>query len=446
MALTRLWARTLAPVLLVGLLAGCAVPPKPDPPVQPFTRLDESQLAPGRVPDHLRERPREVVRRRFARVDSAALSQALSARAGRPVSVRLFDDVTVDLTTESVTRKDGRLDVWKGRPAAKIYGRGSLAFAPPTAYGVIQSDTRVFEILPVYDDVVRITEYDQAKFPKEARPVPKRERPAPKEPPPTPPARPDTAERAQLKVLVLLPLPTYAFICSGNFFPFGNLLPLVANAFEDNLNDVFAGLEPTGVSATTVVECLSRNPVGGDLKDDLTWVSTDATVAALRDRHQADLVSVIIPSGDFCGRGFENYPVEAADAPFGFSVVKASCALGNFSFAHELGHNIGMRHDRAADDAFASETCNYGHIFPLRVRPLGIDLTVRSVMAYGDACDDCPRIGVYSSPRTVNFLGIITIGPMGVPCDAPPDAAGRYTRANNRQQLIDAAPVVAGFR
>ncbi|HKZ04247.1 MAG TPA: zinc-dependent metalloprotease family protein [Methylomirabilota bacterium] len=444
MAPIRLRARTLASLLLVGLVAGCAVPPNPVPPVEPFVKMDESQLAPGRVPDHLRERPREVVRVRFARVDSAALARALSARAGRPVSVRLFDDVAVSLTTESVTRKDGRFDAWTGRPAAKIYGRGHITFAPPTAFGVIQSDTRVFEILPVYDDVVRITEYDQARYPKEGRPIPKRERAAPKEPPAAPPARPDTAERAQLKVLVLLPLPSYAFICSGNFFPFGNLLPLVANAFEDNLNDVFAGLEPTGVTATVVVECLSRTPAGGDLIADLHWVDSDATVAALRDRHQADLVSLIIPSGDFCGRGYENYPVEAGDAPLGFSVVKASCALGNFSFAHELGHNIGMRHDRAADDAFASETCNYGHIFP--VRALGFDLTVRSVMAYDDACDGCPRIGVYSSPRTVNLLGIITVGPMGVPCDAPADDKGRFTRANNRQQLIDAAPVVAGFR
>lgn len=434
---------TLAPVLLVVFLAGCAVPPRPDAPDQPFVRIDERQLI-GRVPDHLRERPREVVRTRFARVNSAALEQTLTHRPGRPVPVRLFDDVTLNLTTEGVTRKDGRLNVWKGRPDAQVYGHGTLAFAAPTVFGVIQSDTRIFEILPVYDDVVRITEYDQTRYPKERRPIRKQERPVPKEPPPAPPARPDRAERVALKVLVVLPLPTFAFICNFDFFPFGNILSFVETMYERNLNDVFEGFEPTGVTATVVAACVERAPVGGDLDADLDWVRTDATVAALRDRHQADLVSLIIPSGDFCGLGYENFPVEAADAPFGFTVVRGSCALGNFSFAHELGHNLGMRHDRAADDTFASDTCDYGHIFP--VRALGIERQVRSVLAYGDACDDCPRIGVYSSPREINLLGIVTVGPMGVPCDAPVDANGRFTRANNRQQLIDAAPVVAGFR
>jgi Metallo-peptidase family M12B Reprolysin-like len=441
MALARFRIPTLAPVVLVVFLAGCAVPPRPDAPDQPFVRVDESQLA-GRVPDHLRERPREVVRTRFARVNSAALEQTLMRGPGRPVRLRLFDDVTVNLTTEGVTRKDGRLNVWKGRPDAQAYGRGTLAFAAPTVFGVIQSDTRVFEILPVFDDVVRITEYDQTKFPKERRPIRKPERPGPKEP--APPPRPDRAERVDLKVLVVLPLPTFSLICNFNFPPFGNLLSFVETMYEGNLNDVFDAFEPTGVRATVIAACAERTPAGGDLSADLDWVRTDATVGALRDRHQADLVSFIIPSGDFCGLGYENYPVDAADATRGFSVVKGSCALSNFSFPHELGHNLGMRHDRAADDAFASDTCNYGHIFP--VRAFGKEQLVRSVLAYGDACDDCPRVGVYSSPRTINLFGVITVGPMGVPCDAPPDADGRFTRANNRQQLIDAAPVVAGFR
>jgi hypothetical protein len=34
---------------------------------------------------------------------------------------------------------------------------------------------------------------------------------------------------------------------------------------------------------------------------------------------------------------------------------------------------------------------------------------------------------------------------MGVSCDAA-SSDGRFTRANNRQQLIDAAPTVSGFR
>jgi hypothetical protein len=57
------------------------------------------------------------------------------------------------------------------------------------------------------------------------------------------------------------------------------------------------------------------HPAGGDLGADLDWVRTDTIVAAFRDRHQEDLVSLIIPSGDFCGLGYENFPVERPTPP-----------------------------------------------------------------------------------------------------------------------------------
>ncbi len=106
-----------------------------------------------------------------------------------------------------------------------------------------------------------------------------------------------------------------------------------------------------------------------------------------------------------------------------------------------------MQHDRITVGAASSTQCNYGSTFKLKYDVLfpPMKFTYRSVMTYGSACDDCPRMGVYSNPLTINYGGFITIGPMGADCDAPA-SNGNYKRANNRQQLIDAAPVVSDFR
>jgi hypothetical protein len=424
-------------VLIVGLISvlpGCH-PGKPGD--QAFTPVDENAIA-GRIPEPLQIVSREMVRHRFATVNFSFFEANMMRKAERPVAIDLFDTVTVLLMTDSVTLRDDSMYVWHGKPEAEYYGNASLSFSPHTIFGVIQVDSRVFEIHPVVDNIVRISEIDQKKFPEEAPPIRKKDRSESKG------SRGETFdrnERVNLKVLVVLPLPAYSFVCRGDF-PIVNLLHLFESAFQSNLNKVFNAVNPTGITATVVFSCYEYKPVGGDLTEDLSWVRTDAGIAALRETHSADLVCLLVPDADFCGRGYENYPVDSGDEGFAFSVVKASCALGNYSFAHELSHNIGMRHDRKADDEFGSETCNYGHIFNVKI--LGSNIKARTVMAYGSSCDDCPRLGVLSNPTTIS-LGFVTIGPMGVDCSTPP-SSGTYGRANNRQQLIDAAPVVAAFR
>jgi len=232
---------------------------------------------------------------------------------------------------------------------------------------------------------------------------------------------------------------SHKFICGFKFpFPFNfNILDLVAKNYEKNLNGVFNRLFPTGVKASVVARCHDHQPVGGDLTEDLDWVRTDTNIAALRDELKADLVSFIVPEASFCGMAYQNFPVTNSSADFGFSVVVGSCSLSNYSFAHELGHNIGMGHDRVADIAAGSSDCNYGYVF---TKPKG-----RTVMAFSSSCDGCTRYGLYSTPKkfTLPFIG--TLGPFGVACDAPASGS-TYSRANNRGQLITAAPVVSAFR
>lgn len=115
-------------------------------------------------------------------------------------------------------------------------------------------------------------------------------------------------------------------------------------------------------------------------------------VHALRDEKQADVALLIVDDATGCGLATR----VAADAEEAFAVVHHECAVSSYSFAHEIGHLIGARHDRSLDTN--SRPFPYGHGFVNGKE-------WRTMMSYKSACDGCPRLPIWSSP-TVEISGI----------------------------------------
>ena len=84
-----------------------------------------------------------------------------------------------------------------------------------------------------------------------------------------------------------------------------------------------------------------------------------------------------------------------AKASTAFAVVHYSCATGYYSFAHELRHLMGARHDRRRLDHVAFRD---GHGFQHTASPAW-----RTVMAY-DCTGGCSRLQYWSNPN-VNYSG-----------------------------------------
>ena len=156
----------------------------------------------------------------------------------------------------------------------------------------------------------------------------------------------------------------------------------------------------------------------------------------LRDAHAADIVTLLVETIPSCGRGNIMTSVGNAFESQAFNVVRRSCATGNFSFGHELGHNMSARHDWFVDSTNNSpHAFNHAHLQPA---PTTAGTTPwRTVMAYNDGCANagatCTRLARWSNP------GQAISG----------DTAGVLTgsqQEDNHRALNNTALTVANFR
>ncbi len=140
----------------------------------------------------------------------------------------------------------------------------------------------------------------------------------------------------------------------------------------------------------------------GNLSNDIDWLVSDSTVATLRDTHGADLFSLIVENGgSSCGLGYVMRDVSPFFADVACQVTDRGCAVGNLSWAHEHGHNMGFEHDPAngTSPGNASYTWSFGHF---------VDGDYRTVMSYSNQCNQgCTRVAHFSNPD-INHMGFAT--------------------------------------
>jgi hypothetical protein len=123
-------------------------------------------------------------------------------------------------------------------------------------------------------------------------------------------------------------------------------------------------------------------------------------VHALRDTYGADSVILLVDIGGGCGQAYI-----ASNEDNAFAVVQWSCATGNYSFGHELGHNMGLKHERT--------TTGTGYAYGW-ADPNG---AFRTIMATKCGSLSCGRIQHFSNPD-VQYQGIPTGSPVGSPSPA----------------------------
>lgn len=363
------------------------------------------------------------------RLNHAAI---FSAVPGDKVQLTLPNGNTYSLTHERSEHHRGGNRTWIGH----ISGLGNdyrviITYGPHGSYGLIQTPEREYKIEPflgvdwVVDHAaegLQATPFDNdTKIPMQRMQSPILQRPAQLKATPSPQTTID---------LMIVYTPGLANKLGGGLQTRLDHLVAVANqAYIDS--EVAITLRLVHSAQVNYVDTTSNDVA----IDDLTFGTHPglAGVAALRDTHAADLVTLIRPYSSSlhigCGVGWVggyNGQAISQDSEYGYSVVSdgsdGSYYCDDISLTHELAHNMGSMHDRTNVPAgeFGAYSYSFGY---------GVTGVFGTVMAYIS-----PRVYKFSNPN---------LSCSGVPCGVSESAPNS---ANNALSLNNTRVAVSGFR
>ena len=342
-----------------------------DEPVAELLLLRAGVVEPG-LEEHVSRRRRGV-----ANLEHLA---EIAAGAGGEILLNFFEDVEVlARQTDAVWRSESAF-TWYGRfpESEQDHVLIVVDLELETVTGNATVNGRLYQIRPVEEGMHETREIDQAAFP-EGEDF-------------TPPVD-NGAGKAGSGAAVRSPM-------TGNAdaHPFIDLLVVYTSNVASFSSDVSAeiqlaidetnlGFSQSGVHAEVRLVGAEQVVDGEALElmtnRDRLQDPSDGFMDEVHDLRQdvgADVVGLIVQFGFGCGIAYIMEEVDVDFRDWAFFVVKRSCATGNYSFGHELGHLMGARHDRFVDDT-DGKPFDYNHGY------VHVQDGWRTVMAYNDDCD-----------------------------------------------------------
>lgn len=379
-----------------------------------------------------------VLRTRLVQIDRAVLAASVAPlgvdrrrdrlerarRLGREIEIGFFPDVAATFRRSDIrTLRDGGF-VWAGRAVGER-GSATLVIVDGRVTGHAELGGRIFRIDPLAGDLHRIVEVDPAGEKPDSVTVP----PAALR---VPPARFAAGRQARALrsartvVRVLVPYTNAAVQQSSNISQRIDLAIQLANeaytASGANLQ-----LQLAGKMQLAYVEGASF----ATNRSDLISGTRLATVRTRRNDLRADVVVLVRSSSTTtCGdAALLRDPSAPGSDAYAFAVVGQDC-LDYHSLAHEIGHLMGLQHDRFVASPILPGAYNFGY-----VNTAG---RVRDIMAYNDRCRaagvTCTRVKMFSTPSRT-YQGW-TFG----------RAAGNADAADAARRLDETRIAVAAFR
>ena len=189
-------------------------------------------------------------------------------------------------------------------------------------------------------------------------------------------------------------------------------------------NDAYAA---SGVNTELLLVKAYRHPdyVENDFSSALSDLRQGdiAGVAFDRSTYGADLVVLLIDDPQYCGLAYVGPRIDLM-----FSVTAWNCATGYYTFGHEVGHNLGLLHDRGTENACGNGGYNYGYRNPNGSFRTTLAYSCRTGQCDNNSSNGCSRIKRYSTPNV--FYNGLVLGTSG---------------ENNVRAINDVRVEVAGY-
>ena len=340
--------------------------------------------------------------------------------------LNLFDDVVFTGIVEHVEPTASGHALWGGLDGVEL-GTMTLVVNGRVVVGTVRTPYAVYSIRTAGDGTYVIRQIDESSLPPLGEPLeaPSSPRDAPTQADDVPPD-----DGSEIDVMVLYtPLAKHR---EGGRAAIEALIDL----FVTETNQAY---ENSGVIHR--IRLVLREEVDyvedGDSGIDLGRLQDDSDgymdhVHDLRDAYAADLVHLLADRGDVGGTAVRR-------GAFGLTVSASA-----LTFAHELGHNMDLRHDRYASGV-PRTGFRYGYVNQRAFEPgAPVSARWRTIMSYNRQCAhvggfNCTRIPYFSNPdKTYNG------DPMGVPVDNP--STGVDGPADAVRGLNERRQITANFR
>lgn len=334
------------------------------------------------------ELPAQYTRSRLVLINARERPQVDSV-PGQALLLNLFPDLTIPVYLEALYHHADGGYTWAGGVEGEPDGHVLISVLGDVTLINIHSDAYgEFHVRRLAKDVHQVLAVDPSALPEcgtaDAQRVP----------PSFVPAATVTKAGTSDPVLdMLVAYTTTARVAAGGTLDMVALINLtIAEANEAyTFSEVNATLnlvhtmevaydESVGFSATLNAVTFSQDP-------------NMLAVRAARDAYGADAVSFIIDAGGLCGIGWQLQSLSGF-SEYAYSVAALDCARSYYTFAHELGHNLGCAHDLANNPDSGLYSDSIGWHWGNSTNP-GYDGSYRSIMAYSPGT----RVPRFSNPN-----------------------------------------------
>jgi hypothetical protein len=389
---------------------------------------------------------RGAVRQRVLAVSPTALEQAIAPRGidnaenrlsraadrNARIALALFPDAAATFRKRALEKAYGGGYVWIGSEQGG--GTATLVVDGNQVTAQVEIAGRIFRIEPVSGTLHRVIEINPASLPPDAPHV----RPQGVQGTNSASSAPPVASGPTPNTIVdlLVAYTTRANNAPSNIGSDINLAVSLANQAYAN-SGIFIrlnlratlpvmGYDETRFDYTATLYNLTNQAGGGSTTAGRTAF---APTRARRDQVGADLVSLIREGGSFCGQAWVIAAPSAATSAYGYSQVSRGCIPG-FTLAHELGHNMGLNHDRYVEPAAPASKYNFGYV--------QVAQRIRDIMSYPNRCTAarvvCVLKNLFSNPRK-----IVSGVPFGI-------VAGKPGAADASRRLNETRTAIASYR